>query len=126
MVIHHKFVTLNGHASLYLMQCLNENLNAKKRVDDLKVSFNHTFSNPCLSSGTTVFCCSHVYFLISFLFCQKWQYSIFSCQKKILLQFYPSLLRSSFTIILLGSRNLIDFQYPSSHKMYHLVLVECL
>lgn len=46
MVTLHKFIILNGNASLYLMECLNEKFSAKETsTHDLKVSFNHTLSS---------------------------------------------------------------------------------
>lgn len=81
-----------------------------------------------VSSGTSAFFFFvHVFiFSFPFLVVRKWQYSTCSCQKDFLPQFYPSLFRTPFTIVPLGSRNLIGFQYLSSYKMYHLVLIECL
>lgn len=99
----------------------------KKKADDLKISFNPTFSSPCPFWDHSILLFTCLFFSFPFLFVRKRQYSRFSCQEKFYFsQFYPGLLRSPFTIILLGSRNLIDFQYLSSRKMYHLVLIECL
>lgn len=127
MVIHHKFITLNGNASLYLMQYFSENFNTREmRPDDLKVSFNNILSRLCLfwDNSILLFLCLFTHFLS--LLSESGNIPFLVARKKILLQFYLSLLRTPFTIILLGSRNLIDFQYLHSHKMYHLVLIECL
>lgn len=128
MVIPRRSIPLNGNASLYPMQCLSVKFNLKEaRTGDLKVSFNHTLSSLCLFWDLSVFFFVHVFiFSFPFLFVRKWQYFTFTCQKDFLLQFYPSLFRTPFTIIPLGSRNLIGVQYLTSHKMYSLTLTECL
>lgn len=66
MVIHHKFITLNGNVSLYLMRCLGENCNAREmRVDDLRVSFNNILSSLYLfwDHSILLFPCLFTHFL---------------------------------------------------------------
>ena len=108
---------------------LSENCNTEEtKADDLKVAFIHILSNRCLFWDLSVFSFVHMFiFSFPFLVVRKWRYFIFTCQIDcFLLQFCPGLFRTLFTITPLGSRNLIGFQYLSSHKMYHLVLIECL
>lgn len=114
--------------SMQCIQYLSQKFSAKGvRADDWKISFNHTLPNLSLFWDQSIFLFVHMScFLLLFIILRKWQYSIFGCQKGFLLQFHPNLLRTPFTIIHLDSRNLIGFQYLGSHKMYHLVLIECL
>lgn len=116
----HWFIIPNGDAR-YSLNCLSEKFNAREtKADDLNVPFNPFRSSLCLSWDLSIFFFVHV-FIFSFLFLlsENGTISFFACQSDFLLQFYPRLFHTPFTIIPVGSRNVIGFQYLRSQKMYH-------
>lgn len=110
MVTLHKFIILNGNASLYLMECLNEKFSAKETsTHDLKVSFNHTLSS--LLWDLSIFLLLFT-FIFSFpLLPENGNITSLAVRKIFLLEFYPSLLGIPFILFPLGSKKLIGFQY---------------
>lgn len=109
MVILHTCLTLDGNASLYLMQCLGKKFNAEVTITDvLQVSCSHSLSSLCFFCNLSAFSLLFTYLFSLFFVARK----ILRSQKDFPRQFYPSLFRTPFIIIPLGSRNLIGFHYP--------------